>query len=78
MVQQDLVDYIENANTANTDIEEKVASKEAKIGKRATDNKEFAFTGESKAADEDTLNNPDTGCKHKTASFEEGQNFVSV
>merc|ERR1719174_3419955 len=70
MVQQDLIDSIENANT---DIEEKTASKEAKIEKKAMDTKELASTKESKAADEDTLNNLDTECKQKTLSFEEKQ-----
>merc|ERR1719498_1772218 len=70
MVQQDLIDSIENANT---DIEEKTASKEAKLEKKAMDKKELASTEESKAADEDTLNNLDTECKQKTLSFEEKQ-----
>merc|ERR1719174_2362180 len=70
MIQQDLIDSIENANT---DIEEKTASKEAKIEKKAMDKKELASTEESKAADEDTLNNLDTECKQKTLSFEEKQ-----
>merc|ERR1740117_2025041 len=68
MVQQDLIDSIENSNT---DVEEKTASKESKIEKRAMDTKELASTEESKAADEDLLNNLDTECKQKTASFEE-------
>jgi len=70
MVQQDLIDSIENSNT---DIEEKTASKESKIEKRAMDTKELASTNESKAADEELLNNLDTECKQKTASFEEKQ-----
>jgi HAMP domain-containing protein len=70
MVQQDLADSIENANT---DIEEKTASKESKLEKKAMDTKELASTKESKAADEDTLNNLDTECKQKTLSFEEKQ-----
>jgi len=37
------------------------------------DKKELASTEESKAADEDTLNNLDTECKQKTLSFEEKQ-----
>jgi predicted nucleic acid-binding Zn-ribbon protein/HAMP domain-containing protein len=70
MVQQDLIDSIENSNT---DIEEKTASKESKIEKRAMDTKELASTEEAKASDEDLLNNLDTECKQKTASFEEKQ-----
>merc|ERR1740117_1925647 len=74
MVQQDLIDSIENSNT---DVEEKTASKESKIEKRAMDTKELASTEESKAADEDLLNNLDTECKQKTASFEEKQQLRS-
>merc|ERR1740117_2361205 len=74
MVQQDLIDSIENSNT---DVEEKTASKESKIEKRAMDTKELASTEESKAADEDLLNNLDTECKQKTATFEEKQQLRS-
>ena len=49
MVQQDLIDSIEKSYT---DMEEKTASKESKIEKRAMDTKELASTNESKAADE--------------------------
>jgi len=70
MVQQDLVDSLENANK---DIEEKTASKEAKMEKKAMDRKELASTIEMKAADESMLKNLDTECKQKLLSFEEKQ-----
>jgi len=70
MVQQDLIDSIENANT---DIEENTAEKEAKKEKRAMDKKELASSIDMKATDEDTLKNLDTECKQKAMSFEEKQ-----
>jgi len=70
MVQMDLVDSIANANE---DAETKTGEKEAKIEKKALNQKEMASTIQVKQADEDTLKNLDTECKQKKLSFDEKQ-----
>merc|ERR1719353_344692 len=70
MIEADLTDSIENAKK---DIEDKIAEKEAKKEKAATQKKDLKGTVDSKTEDEGTLSDMKADCSAKKSSFEEKQ-----
>eukprot|EP00747_Dinoflagellata_sp_TGD_P152834 gnl/TRDRNA2_/TRDRNA2_177345_c17_seq4.p1 gnl/TRDRNA2_/TRDRNA2_177345_c17~~gnl/TRDRNA2_/TRDRNA2_177345_c17_seq4.p1 ORF type:complete len:700 (+),score=285.71 gnl/TRDRNA2_/TRDRNA2_177345_c17_seq4:67-2166(+) len=74
MIEADLTDSIENAKK---DIEEKIAEKESKKEKAATQKKDLKGTADSKTEDEGTLTDMKADCAAKKSSFEEKQQLRS-